>query len=258
MQEQLQSLIEPVLLEVMHALPPKDLAICRVVSRSLHQIASSSLLWFRVYSTVYRGNFKPPPSFTELAAGTLTELELARFPWHMLTQSHAMLSRTKPVGEQLKGGTLHLENVHTEPGGMIDAENQTERAPRAGWHDSRPGSNLQCVVLQQPLQPLPLARPLAYVELLVHGGASVGLVKRSDYPHHSHVGWHDESLGYNGDNGLIYYSGGIFRFGPTFGFDPELVVSNDAKIAPQRADVVGVGIDFEPNCAEDGWLVFFH
>merc|ERR1712032_923890 len=96
------------------------------------------------------------------------------------------------------------------------------------------------------MQPLQLARPIAYVELFIRGGASVGLVGNPRYRKSAHIGWHAPSIGYHGDEGTLYCNNGVhsFEVGPTFGLDPQLVVANDRTRAPRKADVVGVGIIF--------------
>jgi hypothetical protein len=238
----LSSLVEPVLWEILHNLPPKELGASAGVSRCVKQAAASPLLWFRVYCSAYRGHFTPPPTFHELAAGCLTELEVERFSWSALTRSRVSLVDSKlTTSDRLKGGHLQLQDAPSERQGMIDAMHPGGHAGLRAFF----GTQL-CAVLQQPLRPLPLSRPLAYVELMVRGGASVGLVDQRDYDSHAHVGWKPESLGYHGDEGSLYYSSGYksYKFGPSFGLDPELVVTNDVTNAPRRADVIGVGIDF--------------
>lgn len=256
--ETLTALSDPVLLEVLHLLPARDMLLCFPACRSILQTGSSTLLWFRVYCAAYRGHFKPPPSFEELAAGAPTELGLNLFDWVALHRHRALLDSPKPLQERLTG-TLCLSDPGCERPGMIDAEHGG--SSRGGGFF---GGGSQCAaVLRQPLEPLPLARPIAYVEVYIHGGASVGLVDSVSYSDKSHIGWRPNSLGYHGDEGSIYSTCmglSVKNFGPTFGLDPKLVVPNDSSQAPRAADVVGVGIDFGPGggCSEtETGVVFF-
>lgn len=235
----LSGLAEAILLEILHNLAPEDLGHVSAAATFVHDSASSSVLWYRMYCLAYRGHFKPPPTFQELVAGAFSDLELQSLPWKTLTRFRAALSPNLPLEERLVGGCLQLEDAPVERRGMIDAKH-------IGGRSSFFMGSAQCMVLQQPMKPMPLARPVAYVELLVHGGASMGLVNSIEYNPHAHIGWHRESLGYHGDEGSIYFSSGFggHKFGPSFGLDPELVVPNDATQAPRQADVVGVGIDY--------------
>merc|ERR1712061_391637 len=103
------------------------------------------------------------------------------------------------------------EDAPTERRGMIDIEHNSVRA-------SFFGGTTQCMVFKQPLKPMPLARPVAYVELMVHGGASVGLVDSCNYRPQAHIGWERQSLGYHGDEGALYFNSGFGgqKFGPPF------------------------------------------
>jgi len=137
---------------------------------------------------------------------------------------------------------------------MLDVEHSRRRFSDGGAQKS--------VVLQQPLQPLPLARKVAYVELLINGGCSVGLVSSPKPGQDQHIGWNSGSIGYHGDEGSIYVSSlfSDYNFGPTFGLDPALVVENDAGHAPRKADCIGVGIDYAEGDAGEGCefpLLFF-
>mmetsp|Transcript_1909 Transcript_1909/g.2902 ORF Transcript_1909/g.2902 Transcript_1909/m.2902 type:complete len:256 (+) Transcript_1909:127-894(+) len=224
-------LSDAVVLEILHNLDPEELRTCFATSTSVNCLASSNILWFRLYCSKYRGHFTPPPTFQELVAGAFSELNLDSLPWRVLVRIRIASSSDGPPTERLVGGGLHLEEAPMERWGMIDAEHVTR------WP--------QCMVLRQPLQAMPLGRPVAYAELLVHGGASVGLVDSCHYAPRSHVGWRPESLGYHGDDGSLFANRcfGSVKFGPTFGLDPELVVPDDRTQAPRRADVIGVGID---------------
>lgn len=232
------TLNEAIFLEILHNLTPEELGPVSATATFVNESASSSILWYRIYSSLYRGNFTPPPTFQELVAGSFSDLDLACFPWKTLTGFRAGMTPKLPLTPSscLVGGRLQLEDAPVERCGMIGATHVGELTFL---------STAQCMILRQPLKPMPLARPVAYVELLVHGGASMGLVDSCTYDPRSHIGWRPQSLGYHGDEGSIYFSGGYGgrKFGPSFGLDPELVVPNDATKAPRRADVVGVGID---------------
>mmetsp|Transcript_46682 Transcript_46682/g.117464 ORF Transcript_46682/g.117464 Transcript_46682/m.117464 type:complete len:376 (-) Transcript_46682:142-1269(-) len=240
----LPDLEEHLLHEVLHHLSASDLAPYRTASRDVLQVTSSPCLWFRLYCTAFRGHFTPPPTFRELEAGVLPELHMECFSWHELVRCRATLlprdrSRARlQAAHRLRGGHMKIEDAPAERTGMIDVE-----------HVGFGGSFFtmqQCMVLQQPMTCLPLARGISYMELMVHGGASVGLVSGADYNRSAHVGWDAGSIGYHGDDGSIFAGHGMrsYKFGPSFGLDPQLVVCNDSTRAPRKADVVGVGIDF--------------
>uniref|UniRef100_A0A7S4SSI8 SPRY domain-containing protein n=1 Tax=Alexandrium monilatum TaxID=311494 RepID=A0A7S4SSI8_9DINO len=228
----LQCLMEPLLLEVLDNLEAQDLLRSGSASLLMQQVTASPFLWFRTYCNCYRGHLSPPPSFSELAAGAPTELDIDRFAWRRMACCRARLAPSLPVERCLSGDTVCREMAPPERAGMVDVEHN--------------GCSPQSVVWQQPLAPLPLVRPIAYAELYVHGGASVGLVSGPAYRPGYHVGWLKGSLGYHGDDGTLFLGGpwSGAKFGPTFGLDPELVVPNDRTNAPRKADVVGVGIDF--------------
>eukprot|EP00443_Scrippsiella_acuminata_P086095 CAMPEP_0115529738 /NCGR_PEP_ID=MMETSP0271-20121206/84117_1 /TAXON_ID=71861 /ORGANISM="Scrippsiella trochoidea, Strain CCMP3099" /LENGTH=346 /DNA_ID=CAMNT_0002961811 /DNA_START=85 /DNA_END=1124 /DNA_ORIENTATION=+ len=224
----LPDLEEHLLHEVLHHLSASDLAPYRTASRDVLQVTSSPCLWFRLYCTAFRGHFTPPPTFRELEAGVLPELHMECFSYRARLQA----------AHRLRGGHMKIEDAPAERTGMIDVE-----------HVGFGGSFFtmqQCMVLQQPMTCLPLARGISYMELMVHGGASVGLVSGADYNRSAHVGWDAGSIGYHGDDGSIFAGHGMrsYKFGPSFGLDPQLVVCNDSTRAPRKADVVGVGIDF--------------
>jgi len=234
----LLTLKDVVLHEVLHCLSPSDLAPCAAASRDLLEINSSPRLWFQLYCTAFRGHFTPPPTFRELEGGILPELRMESFSWTELVRSRVTMAPRDHSGARLPAesrlkGRLQVEDAPFERAGMIDVV-----------HTGR--GRQQCVVLQQPMTPLPLARRIAYAELMVNGGASVGLVSSREYSVADHVGWQFGSVGYHGDEGSIYAGLGMrsYKFGPSFGLDPQLVVPNDATRAPRKADVVGVGIDF--------------
>jgi len=236
--------MEPVLCEILHMLPSTDMARCLGSNRLLAEVGSVPALWFRAYCVAYRGHLDPPPSFEELAAGAPTDLALDAFDWSSLCKHRAQLLSKKTLQERLSG-TLQLSDPGRERLGMIDAEHVLQGYRLSG--------SISGGVLRERMEPLPLMRPIAYVELYVHGGASAGLVDSVSYPSSSHIGWRNKSIGYHGDEGSIYAEAGdalaSFRaigFGPTFGLDPQLVVPNDSSRAPRAADVIGVGIDFPP------------
>ena len=123
---------------------------------------------------------------------------------------------------------------------------------------------------------LPLARPVAYVEFCILGGASVGLDWEStpieqqlrnsmSTSMNEHVGWSRYSIGYHGDEGKVYLGEGVFgeghAFGPTFGFDPDQIQINNATNAPWEHDIVGVGFEQVRSYSEDidegDFVVFF-
>lgn len=255
----LLDLMEPILLEVLHAVPVRELLPCLAACRALAQANENPLLWFRVYCASCRGHFEPPPSFEELVAGDFRELplKLELFDWAKLCRHRASLAPATPLQQHLTG-RLQV-SAQAACAGMIDVEHSAG----GGWMGS------QCAaVLRRRLSPLPAARPIAYVELYVRGGASVGLVSSASYSQRSHIGWKEGSLGYHGDEGSIYAgSGESSAFGPTFGLDPEQVVPNDSGQADRKVDVIGVGIDFGPGGpdtvegaregAKEGSVVFF-
>lgn len=234
-----------ILHELLHFLSPADFtpafASCQIVRR----VVDDEGFWFQVYCVAFRGNFAPPPTFRELEAGSLPELHLGAFSWATLVHFRSALVGGMPATDRLRG-SLHVEEAPLDRAGMLDVEH------RAGGHRRSLFSGSQnAAVLQQALQPLPLARKVAYVELLVNGGASLGLVSSAD-PEDKHIGWERGSIGYHGDEGSIYVSSGWSgrKFGPSFGLDPELAVPNDRNHAPRRADCIGLGIDYEH--AEEG------
>jgi len=245
-------LTEPTLLEVLDHLGPGDLLQGIAVCLSLQQAITSPFLWLRVYCHCYRGHLTPPPSFGELAAGAAAELAPDRFPWRSLALARAGLATSIPAEERPQGDGLDLELAPPERLGMLDAEH------RGGQRSVFSGTQ-RCVAWHRPLRPLPLARPIAYAELYVHGGCSVGLVSESVHRPNVHVGWQPNSLGYHGDSGDLYCGSGWSgqSLGPAFGLDPELVVPNDATHAPRRADVIGVGIDAGGVTGEASRTAFF-
>lgn len=207
-------------------------------------MSSTEQFWFKVYSTAFRGHFAPPPSFRDLKAGSMPQLHLTAFQWKDLVCFRSTLANGLPAAERLTGG-LSVEDAPSGRAGMLDASN----ASPGGFFSSQKGA-----VLQQPLQPLPLARPVAYVELLVNGGASVGLVTNPQCDN-QHIGWGRGTIGYHGDSGDLYISSGgkaHSKIGPTFGLDPEMVLPNDAGHAPRHADCVGVGIDYRQSSGDGG------
>jgi len=168
----------------------------------------------------------------------MPQLDLEQFDWEKLCYYRAMLASALPAPERVAADGLQVCDAPAERPGMIDVVHERDRGISL-W-----GTAL-CMVLKQPLAPLPLARPVAYAEVLIHGGSSVGLVGNVAYHKSAHIGWYETSLGYHGDEGSIYFNSGSssHKFGPPFGLDPEFVVANDETRAPRRADVIGVGID---------------
>lgn len=227
------------LLEVLDHLAAQDILGTGCACGILRQSTASSFLWFRAYCKRYRGHLSPPPSFQELAAGAAAELELERFAWKELLCSRARLMPSTPAEECLASGAMKREMAPPERAGMVDAEHD-DRSARSIF------STVSGLVWQKPLEPLPLARPIAYAEVYVHGGASIGLVSGPRYGAGKHIGWDEGSMGYHGDDGSLFCGSGFGgrRFGPSFGLDPELVVANDRTHAPRKADVIGVGIEF--------------
>jgi len=235
--------------ELLSFLTPAELLRCGAASRLVQNVSSSRLLWFRVYCQLYREKFTPPPSWRELQAGAFTDLNIEHFPWSSLARYRSMPTGLMAQQGLAGGDGLRFEDAENERRGMIDVTH-------IGESQRIFGSQIQSAVLQQHLKPMPLARPVAYVELWVKGGCSFGLVDDRHYDISSHIGWHRGSLGYHGDEGSLYTSSGYSgkKFGPTFGLDPELVVPNDTSRAPRKADCMGVGIELAA-WKEDGGSV---
>eukprot|EP00629_Pelagomonadales_sp_RCC1024_P012158 CAMPEP_0119265738 /NCGR_PEP_ID=MMETSP1329-20130426/4449_1 /TAXON_ID=114041 /ORGANISM="Genus nov. species nov., Strain RCC1024" /LENGTH=374 /DNA_ID=CAMNT_0007265585 /DNA_START=116 /DNA_END=1237 /DNA_ORIENTATION=+ len=227
-------LLEGVLFEVLGCLGPRDVGKATAVARPFRDAAEAPLLWLHLYSALYRDHLPKPPGFREVRQGAVASLELAAFSWkelalHRLRHQHRRI-RTR----------LRLEAAPAERRGMIDAHC---------------GGGPLSAVLQEPLVPLPLARPISYVEIWVLGGASVGLIRRPQTadvgregpPYNSthHIGWGTGSFGWHGDEGAMYLgsSWGGVPFGPTFGFQPELVHRNAGPDVPKQPDVVGIGVE---------------
>ena len=216
-------------LEVLSCLEPRDIGRIAAVSRAGHNADRTRLLWFQVYSRLFRHHLPEPPRFRDILRGAATALPINAFDWRTLTIRRAVIDADR----------FHLVSdildIRAAPDGMVNAE------LLAGW------SRTASAVLRHPLVPLPLARPLAYVEAWIVGGASVGLIsatKTPRYPREAHVGWECGTIGYHGDDGRIYRADQTGRrFGATFGFDPARVYRNAGLDVPRRPDVVGVGVE---------------
>lgn len=245
-------LIEPAVLEILDCLPPRDLFQIGSAAASLRRLAALPHLWFRVYCSAFRGHLAAPPTFSELAAGAPTELAVDKFPWREMACHRAGLAISGPAAKILVGSGLRVEHAPSARAGMIDAEHPG----RVTFFGSQ-----QSAVLDRALRALPLVRPVAYAELFVHGGASIGLLRRDAHKANSHIGWVPGSLGYHGDEGSLWCGSstraGSLGFGPSFGLDPQVVVSNDNNHAPRHADVIGVGIDFAQEGEEAPSTAFF-
>lgn len=210
---------DDVVIEVLSWLEPREIGRAAVISRMYHKADRTPLLWFHVYSRLFRHHLPA------------TALPITAFDWRTLTIRRAVIDADR----------FHLVSdildIRAEPDGMVDAE------LLAGW------SRTASAVLRHHLVPLQLARPLAYVEALIVGGASVGLINATqsrtpDYPLEAHIGWRADAVGWHGDDGRIYRGGQSGRpFGPTFGFDPERVYRNAGPDVPRQPDVVGVGVE---------------
>ena len=216
-------------LEVLSWLEPREIGRIATVSRAGRNADRTPLLWFQVYSRLFRHHLPAPPRFRDILRGAATALPINAFDWRTLTIRRAVIDADR----------FHLVSdildIRAAPDGMVDAE------LLAGW------SRTASAVLRHPLVPLPLARPLAYVEAWIVGGASVGLISATKTPRHpreAHVGWECGTIGYHGDDGRIYRADQTGRrFGPTFGFDPARVYRNAGPDVPRRPDVVGVGVE---------------
>ena len=216
-------------LEVLSCLEPRDIGRIAAVSRAGHNADRTRLLWFQVYSRLFRHHLPEPPRFRDILRGAATALPINAFDWRTLTIRRAVIDADR----------FHLVSdildIRAAPDGMVNAE------LLAGW------SRTASAVLRHPLVPLPLARPLAYVEAWIVGGASVGLISATKTPRHpreAHVGWECGTIGYHGDDGRIYRADQTGRrFGATFGFDPARVYRNAGPDVPRRPDVVGVGVE---------------
>ena len=226
-----QAMVLPldVQLEILSCLEPREIGRVAAVSRMCHKADRTPLLWFHVYSRLFRDHLPAPPRFDAIRRGAATALPIKAFDWRTLTIRRAVIDADR----------FHLVSdildIRAAPDGMVDAE------LLAGW------SRTASAVLRHPLVPLPLARPLAYVEAWIDGGASVGLISATKTPRHpreAHVGWECGTIGYHGDDGRIYRADQTGRrFGPTFGFDPARVYRNAGPEVPRQPDVVGVGVE---------------
>ncbi len=227
---------DDVVIEVLSWLEPREIGRAAVISPLYHKADRTPLLWFHVYSRLFRHHLPAPPRFRDIQRGAATALPIKDFDWRTLTIRRAVTDADR----------FHLVSdildIRAAPDGMVDAE------LLAGW------SGTASAVLRHQLVPLPLARPLAYVEAWIVGGASVGLVTTlvpgtavaatPDFLGEAHVGWRSSTIGYHGDDGRIYRGDQTGRrFGPTFGFDPARVYRNAGPEVPRQPDVVGVGVE---------------
>ena len=226
---------DDVVIEVLSWLEPREIGRAAAISRMYHKADRTPLLWFHVYSRLFRHHLPAPPRFRDIRRGAATALPIKAFDWRTLAIRRAVIDADR----------FHLVSdildIRAAPDGMVDAE------LLAGW------SRTASAVLRHELVPLPLARPLAYVEAWIVGGASVGLMTTlvpgtvaagtPPFPQ-AHVGWFSSTIGYHGDDGRIYEANQSGRqFGPTFGFDPARVYRNAGPEVPRRPDVVGVGVE---------------
>ncbi len=220
-----------VLLEVLSCLEPREIGRAAAISRAYHKADRTPLLWFHVYSRLFRDHLPAPPRFRDIRRGAATALPIKAFDWRTLTIRRAVIDadRFHLVSEEL--------NIRAAP------------ADRRGMLDTIVTGRSRTVsaVLRHPLVPLPLARPLAYVEAWIVGGASVGLINATEtpsYPSQAHIGWRSDAIGWHGDDGRIYRGDYEGRpFGPTFGFDPARVHRNAGPDVPRQPDVIGVGVE---------------
>ena len=229
-----QAMVLPldVQLEVLSCLEPREIGRVAAVSRLCHKADRTPLLWFHVYSRMFRGHLPAPPRFRDIRGGAATALPIKDFDWRTLTIRRAVIDADR---FHLVSSELDIRAAPADRRGMVDTY-------LTGWNRTAPA------VLRHQLVPLPLAGPLAYVEAWIVGGASVGLVSATRTPRYpreaGHVGWRGGTIGYHGDDGRIYRSDQTGRrFGPTFGFDPARVYRNAGPDVPRRPDVVGVGVE---------------
>ena len=212
-----------VLLEVLGWLEPREIGHAAAISRAYNKADRTPLLWFHVYSRLFRDHLTAPPRFDAIRRGAATALVLAAFDWRELTIRRAVID-----ADQLYLATmLDVRTAPADRRGMLDVRNTSRYIATAS--------------LEKPLVSLPLARPLAYAEAWVLGGASVGIMSGSGnrMPPHAHIGWTVGCIGWHGDDGRMYrherYPG--TPFGPTFGFDPARVHRNAGPEVPRQPDV---------------------
>ena len=229
-----QAMVLPldVQLEVLSCLEPREIGRVAAVSRLCHKADRTPLLWFHVYSRMFRGHLPAPPRFRDIRGGAATALPIKDFDWRTLTIRRAVIDADR---FHLVSSELDIRAAPADRRGMVDTY-------LTGWNRTAPA------VLRHQLVPLPLARPLAYVEAWIVGGASVGLVSATRTPRYpreaGHVGWRGGTIGYHGDDGRIYRADQTGRrFGQTFGFDPARVYRNAGSDVPRQPDVVGVGVE---------------
>jgi hypothetical protein len=150
---------DDVVIEVLSWLEPREIGRAAAISRMYHKADRTPLLWFHVYSRLFRHHLPAPP-IRDIQCSAATALPIKDFDWRTLTIRRAVIDADR----------FHLVSdildIRAEPDGMVDAE------LLAGW------SRTASAVLRHHLVPLQLARPLAYVEALIVGGASGRITRR--------------------------------------------------------------------------------
>ena len=80
-----------VLLEVLSCLEPREIGRAAAISRAYHKADRTPLLWFHVYSRLFRHHLPAPPRFRDILRGAATALPINAFDWRTLTIRRAVI-----------------------------------------------------------------------------------------------------------------------------------------------------------------------
>ena len=114
-----QAMVLPldVQLEVLSCLEPREIGRVAAVSRLCHKADRTPLLWFHVYSRMFRGHLPAPPRFRDIRGGAATALPIKDFDWRTLTIRRAVIDADR---FHLVSSELDIRAAPADRRGMVD------------------------------------------------------------------------------------------------------------------------------------------
>ena len=87
-----------VVIEVLSWLEPREIGRAAVISRMYHKADRTPLLWFHVYSRLFRGHLPAPPRFDAIRRGAATAASCAAPSSGRTSRATASARRTTAAG----------------------------------------------------------------------------------------------------------------------------------------------------------------